>query len=87
MFYDIIPHQTMSVLCLYMHLTYHALLGHAKVCRSACHVMVCMSCMKVFLSCVKDLFVMHHDCNHDLHMIAMMSQCECDDVTHMMQMQ
>ena len=33
------------------------------------------------------LSVMHHDCNHDSHMIAMMSQCKCDDITHVMQMQ
>ena len=32
MFYDVIPHQTMSELCLYMDLTYHVLKGSAKVC-------------------------------------------------------
>ena len=32
MFYDIIRHQTMSELHLYIDLTYHALLGHAQVC-------------------------------------------------------
>ena len=30
------------------------------------------------------LSVMCHDCNHDSHVNAMMSQCECDDLTHAM---
>ena len=34
MFYDIIPCQTMSELHLYIDLTFHVLLGHAKVCLS-----------------------------------------------------
>ena len=71
MFYDIIPYQTMLELHLYMDLTYHALLGYAKVCLSC--MMVCISCVQVCLSCAKGLSVMHHDFNHDSHMITMMS--------------
>ena len=32
----------------------------------------------------KGLSVMCHDCNHDSHANTMTSQCECNDVTHMM---
>ena len=47
MFYDVIPHQTTSELHLFIDLTYHALISHAKVCLS--FTMVCMSCVKVCL--------------------------------------
>ena len=85
MFYDVIPCQTTSELHLFMDLTYHVLLGHAKVCLSC--TKVCMSCAMVCLSCAKGLSVMHHDCNHDSHVIAMTSQCGYDDITHVIRMQ
>ena len=60
----------MSELCLYMDSTYHGVLGHTNVC----------------LSCAKGLSVTTHDFNYDSHVIAMTSQCEHNDTTHMMQM-
>ena len=53
MFYDVIPHQTMSELCLYMDLIYHMCDG-LYVMHKGLPVMqrVCLS-------------VIHHDYNHD----------------------
>ena len=44
------------------------------------------SCEGLPVMC-EGLPVICHDCNHDSHTIAMTSQCECDDITHMMQTQ
>ena len=71
MFSDIILHQTMSELHFYMDLTYHML--------SRSH-----EGLPVISGGLPGLSVMCHDCNHDLHVIAIMSQCKCDDITHMM---
>ena len=51
MFYDVIPCQTTSELHLYIDLTYHVILGHAKVCLSGTMtvIMIHMCCNDIMM--------------------------------------
>ena len=64
MFCDVTPCQTTSKLHFYIDLMYHVLLGQAKGLSVMCEGLPVMC---------KGLSVMRHDCNHDSHVITMMS--------------
>ena len=62
MFSDVNPRGTMLKLCISIDLTYHVLLGHAKVCLS--FMKVCLSCKGLAcLSCTMTAIVIHAYCN------------------------